>query len=202
MLQKIIQLDQWLFLKINQEWRNAVFDTIMPLLREAKFWIPFYLFLGLFVLVNFGHKLWHWLLFGLLTITLTDSISSRIFKPWFDRRRPCADPEFGDSVRLLLEHCSSSGSFTSSHAANHFGLAMFLFISFRSFIKKPVRSLFFLWAFAICWAQIYVGVHYPMDILGGAIIGIVVGGLCGMIFNNRFGLEAQDGKLPLQMNQN
>jgi undecaprenyl-diphosphatase len=82
---------------------------------------------------------------------------------------------------LLLDHCSGGFSFTSSHAANHFGLAMFLFISLNPLFKK-YTWLFFVWAAMIAYAQVYVGVHYPVDVLAGAIIGLLVGKLNGNIF--------------------
>ncbi len=84
-------------------------------------------------------------------------------------------------VRLLLEHCSGGFSFTSSHAANHFGLAMFLFISLVPLFKN-YTWLFFIWAAIIAYAQVYVGVHYPLDVIAGAMIGLAVGKLNGMIF--------------------
>ena len=84
-------------------------------------------------------------------------------------------------VRLLLEHCSGGFSFTSSHAANHFGLAMFLFISIVPLFKN-YTWLFFIWAAIIAYAQVYVGVHYPLDVIAGAMIGLAVGKLNGMIF--------------------
>jgi undecaprenyl-diphosphatase len=85
---------------------------------------------------------------------------------------------------LLLEYCSGSGSFTSSHAANHFGLAMFMFLSLKKWLGWP-RYLFFIWAFLVSYAQMYVGVHYPTDILGGAIIGLIIGGISGNYFNKK-----------------
>lgn len=187
MIQKIIALDQWLFLKINQQGKNDLFDTVMPFFREAKFWIPFYLFMVLLVFFNVKQKVWVWLLFAVGTIAISDPVSSRIFKPYFDRPRPCADVNFGPQVRLLLDYCSSSGSFTSSHAANHFGLAMFLFLTLQNLIGWQ-RYLLFLWAFMVSYAQIYVGVHYPADVLGGACIGIAAGGITGYFYNKKFGL--------------
>ena len=86
-----------------------------------------------------------------------------------------------DKVRLLLDHCSGGFSFTSSHAANHFGLAMFLFVSLTPLFKK-YTWLFFIWAGIIAYAQVYVGVHYPLDVMAGAMIGLVVGKLNSMLF--------------------
>lgn len=174
MLKKISEVDRFLFLKINQESKNNFFDTIMPFIREAIFWAPLYLFILLFVLINFGKKAIWWVFSAAATVALTDTISSKIIKPFFARPRPCLDPEFSAKVRLLANYCGGNGSFTSSHAANHFGLAMFIFITLRHVAPKTVW-LFFGWAALICFAQIYVGVHYPTDVAGGAVLGMLTG---------------------------
>jgi undecaprenyl-diphosphatase len=85
-------------------------------------------------------------------------------------------------VRLLLDHCSGGFSFTSSHAANHFGLAMFIFMTIQPLFKK-YTWLFFIWAAVIAYAQVYVGVHYPLDIFVGALIGLFIGWFIGSVFN-------------------
>jgi undecaprenyl-diphosphatase len=187
MLKKIIEIDQYLFLKINRDSRNAAFDWAMPFIRESKFWLPLYLFLLVFVVVNFGKKAYWWIFFAASTAITTDLISSRIFKPLFGRPRPCMDPDFAVNVRLLANYCGSNGSFTSSHASNHFGMAMFCFMTFRHFAPKAVY-LFFIWAAIICLAQVYVGVHYPTDILGGALIGLLAGWFSGNYHNKKIGL--------------
>jgi undecaprenyl-diphosphatase len=84
-------------------------------------------------------------------------------------------------VKLLLDHCSSGFSFTSSHAANHIGIAMFMAITLKPYLKN-YRYLFFLWAGIIAYAQIYVGVHYPLDIIVGAFIGVIVGWVCAKFY--------------------
>jgi undecaprenyl-diphosphatase len=83
--------------------------------------------------------------------------------------------------RLLLDHCSGGFSFTSSHAANHFGLAMFVVMTLAPLLKN-YRFIFLIWAALISYAQVYVGVHYPADIFMGAFIGILVGWLNGKLF--------------------
>jgi undecaprenyl-diphosphatase len=134
-----------------------------------------------YLFIKWGKATWKWLLFAVINLTVTDQVSSSIFKPLVHRLRPCADPLMTGKVNLLLDHCSGGFSFTSSHAANHFGLAMFLFISLTPLFKK-YTWLFFIWAGIISYAQVYVGVHYPLDVLAGAMIGLVVGKLNGMIF--------------------
>ncbi|NDE11909.1 MAG: phosphatase PAP2 family protein, partial [Chitinophagia bacterium] len=129
-------------------------------------WIPLYLFIFLFLLINFKKQGVWIIVFLILTVSLTDSISSHVFKPFFNRLRPCSDPEMDGMVRLLLNYAPRNGSFTSSHAANHFGIAFFLYQSLKPYFAHKLWP-FFLWAFFISYAQVYVGVHYPMDIIGG-----------------------------------
>jgi undecaprenyl-diphosphatase len=77
-------------------------------------------------------------------------------------------------VKLLLGTCPTNFSFTSSHATNHFSLAIFVFMTLQPLFKK-YSYLFFLWAGIICYAQVYVGVHYPLDVLAGALLGLMIG---------------------------
>ena len=167
-------IDQSLFVYINRVATHPILDTLMPFFRESTFWIPFYLFLIVFVFVNFGKNGWVWLLFAFITVLLTDQFSSSIIKNWVQRPRPCADPLFSGQVRLLLDHCSGGYSFTSSHATNHFGVATFLFVTLGRFFGNWKYLLFF-WAALICYAQVYVGVHYPFDVIFGALLGFMIG---------------------------
>jgi len=185
-MKKIIDFDKWLFLKINNDGTCKFLDKLMPVLREPTTWIPLYIFLFLFVVISFGKKGWWFVLYAIITVAITDSVSSRIFKPLVGRLRPCCDPDFSSNVRLLVG-CGGKESFLSSHAANHFGLAMFIFIAFRSFIGNWAY-IFFIWAAAISYAQIYVGVHYPFDVLGGTILGCLVGWAMANIFQHKNGL--------------
>ena len=167
-------IDQNLFVYINRDATHPILDTLMPYFRESTFWIPFYVFLIVFVFVNFGKKGWVWLLFAFITVLLTDQFSSSIIKNWVQRPRPCADHLFSGQVRLLLDHCSGGYSFTSSHATNHFGVATFLFVTLGRFFGNW-KYLIFIWAALICYAQVYVGVHYPLDVIIGALLGFTIG---------------------------
>ena len=187
MLKKLLEIDRYLFLKINKDCSNSFFDTVMPFFREPKFWAPLYIFILIFIILNFGKKAAWWCIGAIVTVALTDSISSKIIKPFFARPRPCMDPDFSEQVRLVASYCGGNGSFTSSHASNHFGLAMFFFVTLHHIAPKFIKY-FFVWAALICLAQIYVGVHYPSDVIGGALIGILTGNFVGKFYNNKNGL--------------
>eukprot|EP01035_Chromulina_nebulosa_P055812 gene55812-76498_t len=163
--------DQTALFHINQVWQNKFFDAIMPWLRESLTWLPLYLFFIVLTIYNFGKKGFYWVLFLIGNIALTDQISSHLIKPWVGRLRPCNDPIMQQYLHLRVSHCSGGFSFPSSHATNHFGIAMFIVATLLAFTGKKIRWLF-VWAAAICYAQMYVGVHYPIDVLVGSLLGL------------------------------
>ena len=183
---KLVQWDQSLFVKINSGWTNPVFDAVMPFLRNPVNWVPLYLFLLLFVALNFKIKGLWWIVFFLSTVALTDMTGTYVLKYGFERVRPCNSPDMISQLRLLVR-CPSGYGFTSNHAANHFGISTFLFFTFRHLFKGWM-FLAFLWAGSIAYAQVYVGVHYPFDVIGGALLGIISGTITGKLFNKRFPL--------------
>ncbi len=172
--QQIKDIDQALFYQINGVWHHPILDAVLPWTRHSNNWIPLYIGLLVWLIYQVGWKTLKWLLFALMNVGLTDQISSSFFKPYFHRLRPCNDPALFGKTRLLLEQCAGGFSFTSSHAANHFGIAMFIFMTWGVTQKKYTR-FFFVWAGIIAFAQIYVGVHYPLDFVGGTIIGLISG---------------------------
>jgi len=98
------------------------------------------------------------------------------------RVRPCNDPVLSDIVRDLVQ-CGSGYSFPSTHATNHFAMAIFIAMTLGA--KRPLLWLgCLLWAGSVSYAQIYVGVHYPLDIIGGALLGIMIGLFTSSFFNN------------------
>jgi membrane-associated phospholipid phosphatase len=191
--ERLKEWDQWLFIKINSVLINPVFDGLMPFLRNGTYWAPLYLFLFVLAVVNFRSKGGWWIIFFIATVALTDMTGTYIFKHNIERIRPCRDPDFYIHVRLLLEHCAGGYSFTSNHAANHFGMATFFFVTFYPVIKKWAW-IAFAWAALIAYAQIYVGVHYPLDILAGTLIGLLAGALTGKLFNKRYGFTIFDNQ--------
>jgi len=186
MYSKLIQLDRWLFSLINQQCSNRLFDQVIPFIREPLTWLPLYLFLIVFAILNFPRKALSWVLTLGMTAALTDAVSSHIIKPFFARPRPCSNEALMPGIKMLALHCGSNGSFTSSHAANHFGVAMFICMTLSS-IWKPYTYLFFFWAAFIAFAQVYVGVHYPFDVVGGALLGLLGGWATGKLHVMKFG---------------
>ncbi|MBN9295966.1 MAG: phosphatase PAP2 family protein [Filimonas sp.] len=189
LLSTLKQWDTWLFLKINNDWTTPFLDGIFPVWREMLTWVPLYFFIVFLVFWNFGWKAWPWVVALIATVALSDQLSSQLLKNWINRPRPCADDVLKYQVRLLLSRCPASGSFTSSHATNHFAVACFIYFTLKPYLGKWGKLLF-VWAATICYGQMYVGVHYPLDILGGTILGCAIGYWAAIFFNKKI-------KLPL-----
>lgn len=187
LLTQLDYYDKQVFILINTNCANSIFDRLFPIWRESSFWIPLYLFLLVFILYNFKVKAWGWILFFILTVAVSDQISSSLLKEWIGRIRPCRDENMQQFVRLLVNYCPRNGSFTSSHATNHFAMAMFIYITLKPYFRKW-NALFFVWAGSIAFGQVYVGVHYPLDVIGGAFLGCMIGKLLAGIFQRRIGL--------------
>ena len=108
-------------------------------------------------------------------VICADQFSAGLIKEWAQRLRPCNEPSLSALIRPIVP-CGSGYSFISSHATNHFALAVFFSWFFKSISNwKPYHWIFYFWAFSICFAQVYVGVHYPFDVILGAIAGLLIG---------------------------
>ena len=190
--QKLEEWDKWLFLQINNHWINPFFDAVMPFIRNPLSWGPLYLFIFLFVWLNFKTKGIWWMVIFLSTIALTDITGTYLFKHTIQRLRPCANPDLAFQVRLLLNHCAGS-SFISNHAANHFGMATFFFFTFRHILKNWIWVPY-IWATIIVYSQVYVGMHYPSDVICGALLGFIFGFASATFFNKRFGIAIFDNQ--------
>ena len=166
-------IDEQIFLLINREWANAVFDTILPPIRDKMFWVPMYVVLAGIILYAYRLRGVWMVLLLLANFGASDQLSSAVIKPAVGRVRPCNDPAFQDSVTLRIDACGGGKSFTSSHATNTFAFAVMCILLFRR-RSRWVTPAALLWAFSISYAQVYVGVHYPLDILGGALLGTLI----------------------------
>lgn len=180
MFDYLIELDKSLFLGINQGLSNPFFDFLMPVLRNPYTWAPLYLFILIFSIKNYRKKGFILVMFFLMSFGLGDFFSASVIKPGVMRVRPCNDMQFKEQVKVRVR-CGSGYSMPSSHATNHFAMGVFLLMVFRR-KWKPIVWLAIAWAVSISFAQIYVGVHYPGDILVGSILGILIGLFTSSLF--------------------
>ncbi|MBS1919868.1 MAG: phosphatase PAP2 family protein [Bacteroidetes bacterium] len=187
-LQELLRRDRELFNMVNSQWSNSFFDTVLPYVRNAIVWAPLYLFFIVFAIINFRRSGLLWVLGALLTVATSDLVSSWGIKELIFRLRPCRDEALAGHIRLLVQYCPKSSSFVSSHAVNHFAISMFIFLTLKDVTGKWLRLIFF-WAFAICYAQVYVGVHYPVDVICGSMVGLFIGYCWGKMFNHSYSLQ-------------
>lgn len=171
--QQVLQMDRELMLFFNTRLTNPFMDSVALFVREPLFHIPLYVFIIIYSFQRFGKKTWWWLLIGIGVVALSDIFSSHFIKDFFGRPRPCRDPLIAHQIRFLAKYCGANGSFTSSHAVNHFAFATFVVFTIGHNFKW--FKLFFFWAGIICYAQVYVGVHFPSDVVAGALLGILFG---------------------------
>lgn len=182
-LQNILEIDKEVFLFLNG-FHNDFWDTIMLMVTRKETWIPFYVVILFFIIKNYKLKALLVIFFLALAILLSDQISV-FLKDSVQRLRPVHDPVIGPLVHNVLRKGGDFG-FVSSHAAN--GFAIFIFTS-RVFKNRSYQYLLLFWTLLFVYSRIYSGVHYPLDILGGALLGWGIGELCFkllMLIDNKY----------------
>ena len=168
----MIQLDEQLFLFLNSL-GSSTWDGFWLFMTNKYNMIPLYLFLLIYSFKHIGWKNGLWFVFTIaLLISCTDQ-TTNLFKDGFERLRPCHDPDIAPLMRLVKDSCGGLYGFFSGHASNSFALAVF-FITFFKTISPNMRWLL-LWAAIVAYSRVYVGVHYPIDILSGAFFGSLIG---------------------------
>ena len=176
MIDKIIELDKELFLLINGL-HNSFADFVMFWMSEKFIWIPVYLFFIFLIYRQFKLKKTLIIILSVaIMIAISDQISVHLFKNIFQRLRPCHDPALMDIVHLVKGKCGGQYGFISSHASNTFALSFFM-INLIGRKYKYFTTLILIWALLICYSRIYLGVHFPADIIIGAILGAFLGWL-------------------------
>nr|WP_295922492.1 phosphatase PAP2 family protein [uncultured Dyadobacter sp.] len=167
----LIRSDQELFLWLNGM-HTPWLDTVMYWVTYKFTWIPLYVFLIALTIRAEGKKGVFMIIAVILAVVVADKITSGLMKPYFLRFRPCHEPTLQGLVHVVTD-CGGSYGFASSHASTSFSLAIVWFSLLRR--KVPNMALIFGWSLVYAYSRVYVGVHYPLDILVGALVGLLTG---------------------------
>jgi undecaprenyl-diphosphatase len=173
MLESLNSIDTRIFLAVNGA-HNGFFDFIMYWASNRFIWIPLYLFFAYLLFRHYGRRAWVLFLMACLVIVISDQTSVLLFKQVFHRLRPCHEPSLAGMIHLVDGKCGGKYGFISSHATNSFALAAYLSL----LLGRKIRgfTLFmFAWAVLLSYSRVYLGVHYPGDVLVGAIWGTAIG---------------------------
>lgn len=186
MIEWLEHIDRELFLWLNSL-HSPFFDRVFWVITGKYFGIPFYL-LGIVLLIRkYGWKKGLILITGaVLAVVLADQASRHLFKDVFQRWRPSHNAEIKDLVHLVNGYRGGMNSFVSSHAANMFAVATFVGLA----MNRLVLVLGFVVAALIAYSRVYLGVHYPSDILCGGLLGIFLGWLVYRFYSNTLNLKA------------
>lgn len=150
-----------------------MWDIIFKWITSKSSWAPLYIILIALIAFKFKWKTLYIVLFIGILILLGDQISVQLFKNVFERFRPCHNADISAIVHTINEKCGGKFGFVSSHATNSFALAIFIGLLLKTHYKFIFLIMLF-WATLVSYSRIYVGVHYPGDILGGAILGTLI----------------------------
>jgi undecaprenyl-diphosphatase len=170
MVEKIVSLDTQLFIFLNGLGSES-FDRLWLIITKQTSWIPFFVLLLYLIFKKLGTKqTLYLLLFVAILVACSDQITN-LFKYGFQRLRPCSDPAINTKIRIIQS--SGTFSFFSGHAANTMAVATFLYFRFKKDFKY--LGFLFLWPLIFAYSRIYLGLHYPLDIICGYLFGFTFG---------------------------
>jgi undecaprenyl-diphosphatase len=170
MLNKLLQWDQEFFLLLNGA-GTKTFDPFWVFISSTTSAIPIFIFIIFLLIKKHRSSFWQGLVLILIVVSLADLTSVHAFKNVFLRLRPSHEPAIVDQIRLLVSKGGLYG-FVSSHAANFFAIAAIVSTLFSE--RKYLPYILYSWATLVAYSRIYVGKHYPLDVLGGALLGILI----------------------------
>ncbi|WP_298297983.1 phosphatase PAP2 family protein [Hydrotalea sp.] len=163
MLEFSEELDRKILLFVNG-YHNHFFDVFMYWCSGQYSWIPFYVLLVLLIFLKLKKKAIPFILLVALLLTISDQMASSVFKPFFHRFRPSHEPGLEDLLHYVNNYRGGMYGFVSSHAANTFSLAFYFFFTIKKQMPKLTLILFF-WAALVSYSRVYLGVHYPSDVV-------------------------------------
>lgn len=179
-MESLSNIDTDLFLYLNSL-HTSWLDKVMIAVTQMWVWAPLYLLLIYWTVKQYGKRCW-WVFLAIGVVVLcSDQLSAHVCKPFFQRLRPCYNPELQDLIYLPKGMAGGRFGFVSSHAANTFAVAAFLTPVLRNY-RPWLGVVLYLWAFISSYSRIYLGFHYPGDILCGAILGILIGLILWRVF--------------------
>lgn len=178
MLRQIQEIDTRIFLLLNGLHSNWA-DFLMYWATERNTWIPLYFLIIVFFVWKYKQKSWSIIISLVATVAVSDQFTSTFLKPLVQRLRPCHVVYLQNKIHAVTD-CGGQYGFASSHAANSFGLATALWLLIGH--KYPAVKWFFAWAAVVSYSRIYVGVHYPLDVIVGALVGAVAAWICVGLF--------------------
>lgn len=170
--------DQQLFLLLNSL-NSPFWDNVMYIISGKVIWAPIYLAILVYLGITYKRKFLIIILFLILAVSMADQFSVQLFKNVFHRLRPCHEPALQGLVHLVRGECGGLYGFVSSHASNSFNVA---FLSLLFIRKRWYTISIVTWAVVIGYSRIYLGVHYPGDVICGSVLGALVGWSCYKLY--------------------